>query len=147
MPIEIARVERGLYLNRWLGVVTLDDVAGAAQTGRALMQTHDEAQVVLVNDLAAAERLPGDVRVLRRLAADNPQVIALLVVSAPSLVRVMAEAQAAGAPWQVGFFDSIDAACAHGRGLLAAGSTKAGSLPSPPGPLSRKAGEGEQDEA
>lgn len=118
MPVEIARVERSLYLNRWLGAVTLDDVMQAAQAGRALMQLHAEAQVVLVNDLESVERLPADARLLRRMAADNPQIIALLVVSAPSVVRLMAEAQAASAPWQIGFFDTVEAACAHGRGLL-----------------------------
>jgi hypothetical protein len=59
--------------------------------------------VVLVNDLADAERVPGDVRALRRIAADNPHVLALLVVSAPAVLRMVAEAQAASAPWQVGF--------------------------------------------
>lgn len=119
MPIETARVERGLYVNRWLGAVTLADIAQVAQAGRALMQAHAETRVVLVNDLGAAERLPADMRALRRAAADSPQVIALLVVNAPSLVRAVAEAQAASAPWPVGFFDTVEAACAHGRGLLA----------------------------
>jgi hypothetical protein len=119
MPIETARLEHGLYLNRWLGAVTLDEITQAARDGGALMQTHGEKQAVLVNDLANAERLPADVRALRRVAADNPHVIALLVVNAPSMLRMVAEAQAASVPWVVGFFETVEAACAHGRALLA----------------------------
>lgn len=119
MPVETTRAERGLYVNRWLGAVTLDDIAQAAQAGGALMQAHGETRVVLVNDLGAVGRLPADTRALRRIAADNPQVIALLVVNAPSIVRLVAEAQAASAPWPIGFYDTVEAACAQGRGLLA----------------------------
>ena len=119
MPIETTRLGHGLYLNRWLGAVTLDDIAQSAQAGGALMRAHGEARVVLVNDLADAERLPGDVRALRRIAADNPHVLALLVVSAPAVLRMVAEAQAASTLWQVGFFETVDEACAHGRALLA----------------------------
>lgn len=118
MPIETTRLGHGLYLNRWLGAVTLDDIARSAQAGSALMQAHGEARVVLVNDLADVERLPGDVRALRRIAADNPHVLALLVVSAPAVLRMVAEAQTASAPWPVDFFETVDDACAHGRALL-----------------------------
>lgn len=128
MPIETTRLGHGLYLNRWLGAVTLDDIAQSAAAGSALMQAHGEACVVLVNDLADAERLPGDVRALRRIAADNPHVLALLVVNAPTMLKAVAETQAVSALWPVSFFETVDEACAHGRALLAgsdAGTTQA----------------------
>lgn len=119
MPIETMRIDHGLYVNRWTGDVTIDDIAQAASVGIGLMQTHGETRVVLVNDLSAVARLPVDARALRRIAADNPHVVALLVVDAPVMVRMVAEAQAASAPWQIAFCETLDAAYAQGRALLA----------------------------
>lgn len=116
MPIETTRVEAGVYLNRWIGHITLDDILASEREGERLI-TPDEKRIVLVNDLSAATRLPLDLKALRRIAELNPQIIALLVVNAPALVRMAGEAQAKLVSWRVEFFDSLDVALERARSL------------------------------
>jgi hypothetical protein len=118
MPIEITHVESGVYLNRWIGHVTLDDVQQSEQEGVKLLRP-DEPQVVLVNDLSDVTKLPLDLKALRRVVEKNPQVIALLVVNAPPIVRLAGEAQAKTVTWHIEFFDALDAAYERARALLA----------------------------
>lgn len=108
----------GLYLNTWIGHVTMEDVLASEREGAALL-TADETRVVLVNDLSQVTHLPLDVKALRRVAENNPQVIALLVVHAPNIVRLMGEAQARTVDWQIEFFEDQEHAIERGRALLA----------------------------
>lgn len=117
MAIETTRVAPGLFINRWIGEVTLADVVESETAGQAMLQP-DETRVVLVNDLSAATRFPLDIKALQRIAETNPQVIALLVVDAPSMIRMVGEAQAKRGNWLVEFYDTLDAALERGRGLL-----------------------------
>lgn len=117
MPIEIAQVEPGLYLNKWVGHVTMDEVLQSERQGAALMGA-DETRVVLVNDLSDVTNLPMDLKALRRVAESNPQVIALLVVNAPGIVRLVGEAQAKTLSWTVEFFNDVEGALERGRALL-----------------------------
>lgn len=118
MPIEIKRIAPGLFLNRWQGDVTMADVTQSEQTG-VQMLLPGETRVVLVNDLSAVGRFPVDVRALRRVVEANPHVIALLVVDAPSILRMAGEAQAKRIEWVVEFYDTLDDALARGQALLA----------------------------
>ncbi len=117
MPVEITRIESGLYLNRWHGQVTLAEVMQAEQDGLHMLQP-DETRVVLVNDLSAASKFPMDIKALRRIAATNPHIVALLVVDAPSVIRMVGEAQAKSLSWIVEFHDTLDTALARGREIL-----------------------------
>ncbi len=117
MPIETTRIQTGLFLNRWLGDVTLDEIIESEKNGLQMLQP-DEKQVVLVNDLSAANRFPTDIRALRRIADTNPQIMALLVVDAPSMIRMVGEAQAKNLSWIVEFYETLDEALARGRVLL-----------------------------
>jgi hypothetical protein len=118
MPIEITHVESGVYLNRWIGHVTLDDIQQSELEGTKLLRS-DEPQVVLVNDLSDVTKLPLDLKALRRVVEKNPQVIALLVVDAPPIVRLAGEAQARTVTWYIEFFETLDAAYERARALLA----------------------------
>lgn len=118
MPIETTRIENGIYLNRWIGAVTLDDVLQSEQRGAKNLRT-DEPRVVLVNDLSEVTKVPMDAKALRRVVENNPQVIGLLIVDAPMLLRMMGEVQAKSVSWIVEFFDALDAAYERARVLLA----------------------------
>lgn len=119
MPIQIARVEPGLYLNTWVGHITMADVLQSEQDGVAALNP-DETRIVLVNDMSAVTHLPMDVKGLRRVAESNPQIRALLLVKAPGIVRLMGEAQAKTIKldWLVEFFDDLDSALARGQAIL-----------------------------
>lgn len=117
MPVEITRIESGLYLNRWHGQVTLAEVMQAEQDGLQMLQP-DETRVVLVNDLSAASKFPMDIKALRRIAETNPHVVALLVVDAPSMIRMVGEAQAKSLSWIVEFHDTLDTALTRGHEIL-----------------------------
>lgn len=117
MPIETTRIENGIYLNRWVGAVTMEDVLQSEQNGAKNLRS-DEPRVVLVNDLSEVKKVPLDIRALRRVVENNPQVIALLIVNAPALLRMVGEAQAKSVSWIVEFFDALDEAYERARGLL-----------------------------
>lgn len=117
MPIQITQVEPGIYLNTWVGHVTMDDVLQSERDGEALLRV-DETRVVLVNDLSQVTHVPMDLKALRRVAENNPHVVALLVVNAPSIVRVVGAAQAQTVKWRVEFFDDLERAFERGRTLL-----------------------------
>jgi methionine synthase I (cobalamin-dependent) len=117
MPIRITQVEPGLYLNTWIGHITMDDVLQSEREGAAMM-TEGETRVVLVNDLSDVTHLPVDLKALQRVTENNPQVIALLVVNAPGIVRLMGEAQAKLVKWQIAFMDDLERALEEGRALL-----------------------------
>jgi len=118
MPIETTRIENGIYLNRWIGAVTMEDVLQSEQNGIKNLRS-DEPRVVLVNDLSDVRKVPLDTKALRRVVENNPQVIGLLIVNAPMLLRMAGEAQAKSVSWTVEFFDALDAAYERARGLLA----------------------------
>lgn len=118
MPIETERLDHGLYLNRWQGDITLDEIRASEARGAGLMQQHGEAKVVLINDLTDIRKVPLDLKALRRVVENNPQVIALLIVNAPSMLQMYGQAQAQTVPWIIDFFDTIDAAVSRGRDLL-----------------------------
>jgi hypothetical protein len=117
MPIETTRIENGIYLNRWIGAVTMEDVLESEQNGTTNLRA-DEARVVLVNDLSEVKKVPLDTKALRRVVENNPQVIGLLIVNAPVLLRMAGEVQAKSVSWIVEFFDALDAAYERARGLL-----------------------------
>ena len=117
MPIDTTRIQAGLFLNRWQGDVTMREVLESEKNGINMLQP-DETRVVLVNDLSAANRFPTDIRALRRIAETNPQLIALLVVDAPSMVRMVGEAQAKNLSLLVEFYDTVEEALARGQDLL-----------------------------
>ncbi|MBZ0294389.1 MAG: hypothetical protein K8L99_17635 [Anaerolineae bacterium] len=117
MPIETTRIAPGLFLNRWQGDVTMAHVTQAEQVG-AQMLLPEETRVVLINDLSAADRFPTDIRALRRITETNPRVIALLVVDAPSMIRMVGEAQARQVQWIIEFYDTLGDALERGRVLL-----------------------------
>src|SRR5262245_19760815 len=118
MPIETTRIESGIYLNRWIGAVTMDDVLQSEQSGAKNLRS-DEPHVVLVNDLSDVTKVPMDAKALRRVVENNPQVIGLLIVNAPVLLRMMGAAQARSVSWIVEFFDVLDMAYERARVLLA----------------------------
>ncbi len=118
MPIETTRIENGIYLNRWIGAVTMDDVLQSEQSGATNLHP-DEPRVVLVNDLSEVKKVPLDTKALRRVVENNPQVIGLLIVNAPALLRMVGEAQAKSVSWTVEFFDALDVAYVRARVLLA----------------------------
>ncbi len=117
MPIQITRIAPGLFLNTWIGHITMDDVLQSEREGAAALSA-DETRIVLVNDLSAVTHLPMDVKALRRVAESNPQIIGLLLVKAPGIVRLMGEAQAKTVNWHVEFLDDLDTALERGRELL-----------------------------
>ena len=117
MPIDTTRIQTGLFLNRWQGDVTTSEVLESEKNGINMLQP-DETRVVLVNDLSAANRFPTDIRALRRIAETNPQLIALLVVDAPSMVRMVGEAQAKNLRLLVEFYDTIDEAFERAKAIL-----------------------------
>lgn len=119
MPIETERLDTGLYLNRWQGDITLAEIHTSEAQGAALMQQHGENKVVLVNDLTDIGKVPLDLKALRRVVENNPQVIALLLVNAPSMMQMFAQAQAQTVTWIIDFFDTMDEAVNRGRDLLA----------------------------
>jgi hypothetical protein len=118
MPIETTRIENGIYLNRWIGAVTMEDVLQSEQSGTQNLRP-DEPRVVLVNDLSEVSKVPLDTKALRRVVENNPQVIGLLIVNAPVLLRMVGEVQAKSVSWIVEFFDAMDAAYERARVLLA----------------------------
>lgn len=117
MPIETTRIENGIYLNRWIDAVTMEDVLQSEQNGMKNLRS-DEPRVVLVNDLSEVKKVPLDTKALRRVVENNPQVVALLIVNAPALLRMVGEVQAKSVSWIVEFFDALDAAYERARGLL-----------------------------
>jgi hypothetical protein len=123
MPIETTRIENGIYLNRWIGAVTMEDVLQSEQRGIKMIGA-DEPRVVLVNDLSEVSKMPLDTKALRRVVENNPQVIGLLIVNAPVLLRMAGEAQAKKVSWIVEFFDVLDSAYARARVLLAENSDR-----------------------
>ncbi len=117
MPVDITRIAPGLFLNRWSGQVTLAEVMQAEQDGLRLLQP-DETRVVLVNDLSAASKFPMDLKALRRITETNPHIIALLVVDAPSMIRMVGEVQAKTLNWLVEFHNTLEQALERGHALL-----------------------------
>lgn len=121
MPIKTKRIESGIYLNRWIGAVTMEDILQSEQDGMKNLGP-DEPCVVLVNDFSEVTRVPLDAKALRRMVENNPQVIGLLIVNAPALLRMVGEAQAKSVSWIVEFFDTLDIAYERARALLAENS-------------------------
>lgn len=117
MPIETTRITARLYLNRWQGHVTMAEVIESEQQGLQMLAP-DETRVVLVNDLSAATQFPTDIKALRRIADTNPHILALLVVDAPSMIRMVGEAQAKSINWIVEFYATLEEALQRGRELL-----------------------------
>jgi hypothetical protein len=118
MPIITTRIQPGLFLNQWQGHITMQDVLASEHDGLRLLQP-DETRVVLVNDLSAAETFPADIKALRRIAETNPHLVAVLVVAAPGMIRMVGEAQARTISLIVEFYATLDEALTRGRELLA----------------------------
>jgi hypothetical protein len=90
MPIQVAFIEPGIYLSEWIGQVTADEVRQSQRDGTALANTHQEKRTVLIVDFAQMRRFPIDISLLNRSAVRDPRLHRILLVNAPSGVRLVA---------------------------------------------------------
>lgn len=118
MPVELSRLESGIYLIELSALVSIDEMIYAQGQGLSQTLDHgDEAHVLLI-EIASDIQMPFDIREARALI-DNDQSLAVLTI-APSL-RVRFIAMILGRLFGVGHvehFSSRDKAVERARALL-----------------------------
>lgn len=92
MPVEVTRLERGIYRYRWLGRVTVPETEEALNKAVALGQEHGDNPHVQILDMSEVERIPMDLWGLGKIGEKQKQdVMRVMVVKAPVAGRLFGE--------------------------------------------------------
>jgi hypothetical protein len=93
MPVEIQRLEEGIYHSAWQGVVAIEEAFGAMDAVIASVRQNQEQRAVLILDMTTCTQIPFDVSNMRRLTEMDARVIAFVLVkgniAAQMLVRML----------------------------------------------------------
>ncbi len=89
MPVDIRRVEPGIYVAHLTGTVPLEALLGAQQRGSQMAESHQDARYVLILDIDRSTQMPFDIRQGGQVLEKNSS-IAVLTVGASLHIRFLA---------------------------------------------------------
>ena len=92
MPIETTRVEPGIYLLRWYGDLTVEDIIGNNENDMALFQQHGETNIVLIIDMTDAGKQPLELHELGKVIKANKGRVQVIRLHAPFGAKMVGSA-------------------------------------------------------
>ncbi len=121
MPVDVERVEPGIYVARWVGVVDAKQIIEASQTAKQLIAEHNDERLVMILDLRQNRKLPIDIRVLSRLSAEEQTggTVGYVLVAAPRIVRGFGQVVNHIVPTHIEWVDTWDEGLTKAREMLA----------------------------
>lgn len=89
MPVDLSRLEAGIYRAALSGTIQIDELANVQHRGTAMAADNGDTRYVLVIDVHPSTRMPFDMRHAGKLIAEN-KAHAIYVVGASMHVRMIA---------------------------------------------------------
>lgn len=119
MPVEVTRLEDGLYQAKWLGVVKIDEVYTAMQEIKETSMQHDEAHNVVVIDMLSCTRPPTDLFNGQRISEMDPRNVGFVMVGASKIIEVLGNMlKRMSSRFYFEFAQSVDEGVLHARKRL-----------------------------
>jgi hypothetical protein len=121
MPIEVTRIEEGIYHYQWLGNVTVEEGRDAGIRGAAMADKLGENPHIQILDAENVKKLPVDIRGLGGVGAEQAGVsIQILVIHAPAIGRIIVNTLKSLVPFlrNMEFCTDMDEALAKARTTL-----------------------------
>lgn len=122
MPVETVRLEKAIYLSRWLGRITIEDLVHGQRAGDDIMRQYGEAELpyVLIGDLVETQSIEPNIQAYRELFKGTSRMISALMINAPSSLKFVGEIFVKINPsFRLEFYDTLDEALVRARQILA----------------------------
>jgi hypothetical protein len=91
MPIEVERMERGVYRAIWTGSITTEDIILKMAVTRDLVSQSQDARYCLIIDLTEVGHIPVSITPLRAVATSDDRLAGFLVVRPPAVASMIAK--------------------------------------------------------
>jgi hypothetical protein len=88
MPIDITRLEPGIYRAHLHGLIQLDEALATQANGKQLAQAHGDARYVLIVEVDPATDMPFDIRNAGQVIRSN-EAAQIYVVGATLHIRLL----------------------------------------------------------
>ena len=85
MPIKIEYIDTGIYVARWQGRISNEEVMGSMSKIKSLVNDYGEQQFCLILDLTQVDNIPFDTAHLGQISESNAQNISLIAINALQL--------------------------------------------------------------
>lgn len=122
MPVEVTRLEAGVYRYQWLGHTRLDETIEALEEAIALGTEHGDNPHVQIIDMTAVKRYPLEMRGLGRIAdMQKTHVLRVLVVSTSAGAQMLGRTLSRIVPVLSGleFHKTLESAVESAREIVA----------------------------
>ncbi len=119
MPVNLSRIESGIYLSAWVGRLTAEEFNDVGPL-RGLVEEHGDAQIVIVVDTSQCKQYPLSIETLKQANANMYQfkTAGYVFITAPSTIKALASALMRTMGIQFAFCGSYDEAVATARTIL-----------------------------
>ncbi|MCU0499613.1 MAG: hypothetical protein MUF87_19865 [Anaerolineae bacterium] len=119
MPADIERLQPGLYLLRWYGEVTFEQIANSQRIGLQYVAQDQVKNYILVADISAATKVPNDLRRYQSLfREDQTQYIHIVGANRAMAFAANTIRRFTGRLNHMRFYQTLDEALDEARQLL-----------------------------
>ncbi|MEO0563768.1 MAG: hypothetical protein AAF125_16805 [Chloroflexota bacterium] len=89
MPVEIERLEPDIFLLHWIGDIGVKDLAASHAETTAITTADGIDRYVHIISTAELGKIPADAIGARQVLIDYSNVIALLMIDSPTIIRIL----------------------------------------------------------
>lgn len=118
MPVDITRIQPGIYLNIVSGRIKVDDINNTIAEMSRLAEEYNDPCYVVIGDASAVKNIPFDIRTLRRLAEQDRRIAGFLIVQAPYLAQMAANIITKVSPVILETYETLDEALQRAQALV-----------------------------
>lgn len=118
MPINVTRLEAGIYHSNWTGSISTEDGFNANTELTAMAKEAGDERLITIIDLTHCTNIPFDFQNLRNLADRESRTVGFVAVKASRLATVMGKMIDRVSSKQIKFAESLDAGVIIARELL-----------------------------
>jgi hypothetical protein len=119
MPVEISRIQPGIYLNVVSGALQTEVIGSAIEEMASLAAEHNDPYYVVISDATEVKNIPFDIKTLRRFAEKERRIAGFLIVQAPYLAKVAANIITRVSSVTLETYETRDAALQRAQEMLA----------------------------
>lgn len=119
MPVNLSRIESGIYLSAWVGRVTPEEFLDVLPL-KAMVEQYADAQIAIIVDTSQCHQYPLSIETLKQANANMHQfnTAGYIFITAPSTIKALSSALMRAMGIQFAFCATYDEALETARGIL-----------------------------
>ncbi|RMG84939.1 MAG: hypothetical protein D6712_10365 [Chloroflexi bacterium] len=118
MTIDVERYQPHIYISRWRGVVTLEEVSQASQIRQQFADEDGNGNYVVILDAREVDEVPFHPKELGRKAMVDDRLLKFIVVRAPFLLKLANDLITMQTSIRTEFVDTFEEALERAQEIL-----------------------------